>query len=367
MVLIQRAMFNKPMIYLMMDCDEYLAAQRMAQLKSAMGDPEMADLNTTELVGSQTSVAELLSQANMMPFLAERRQLKVQGMLTHLDKRMSASKGTESAAHADAVRLLDGLPTLPDSCDMIFLEDKGIDKRRHLWRGFSWSSKDKQSGEKIERKIPGIQSLIKAQQIVQETLATPEPRTLPGWIQRRVKERQIEIKGPAIQMLANFIGADLRQLDNEMEKLSLYAKGRAITPADVKLLVSDASEALIWDLTDALSQRNGGKAMRTLYELRANDANQFYLLTMIARQYRIMIKVKDAMVRLGGRGNENEIAKMVGESPYPVRKAMQQTRNYTLERLSMIMERLLQVDFAMKTGANPETEIDILVAELTIN
>jgi len=87
---------------------------------------------------------------------------------------------------------------------------------------------------------------------------------------------------------------------------------------------------------------------------------------MIARQYRIMIKVKDALISLGGRANENDIAKMVGESPYPVRKAMQQLRNYTVEQLCEVMERLLQIDFAMKTGADPDTEIDVLVAELTL-
>jgi len=304
----------------MMECDEYLAAHRIAQLKSTLGDPEMADLNTTDLVGSQTSIAELLSQANMMPFLAERRLLKVNGLLAHLDKRMSASKGTESAAHADAVRLIEGLPKLPGSCDLIFIEEKGIDKRRHLWRGFSYTEQDKESGKKESRKIPGVQQLIKDQQIIQETLATPDPRALPGWIQRRVAERQIQIQGQAIQMLANFVGSDLRQLDNELEKLSLYASGRAIGPAD----------------------------------------------TMIARQYRIMIKVKDALISLGGRANENDIAKMVGESPYPVRKAMQQLRNYTVEQLCEVMERLLQIDFAMKTGADPDTEIDVLVAELTL-
>ena len=29
------------------------------------------------------------------------------------------------------------------------------------------------------------------------------------------------------------------------------------------------------------------------------------------------------------------------------------------------MDQLLRADFAMKTGADPETEIDVLVAELT--
>ncbi|MCB0099874.1 MAG: hypothetical protein KDE46_29275, partial [Caldilineaceae bacterium] len=88
-----------------------------------------------------------------------------------------------------------------------------------------------------------------------------------------------------------------------------------------------------------------------------------YLLTMITRQYRIMVKVKDAAS--SGGGNEYDIAKLVGESPYPVKKALQQSRQYKIEELDAIMERLLETDYAMKTGADPETAIDVLVAELT--
>jgi DNA polymerase-3 subunit delta len=159
------------------------------------------------------------------------------------------------------------------------------------------------------------------------------------------------------------VGPNLRQLDNELNKLAAYARGRSITTDDVRLLVSDASEALMWDLTDGLSQRNKRKAMRALYELRRGDANPFYLLTMIARQYRIIIKVKEAMAQ--GMHNEYEIAKAVKESPYPVKKAMGQARAYSFPALEQAMEQMLEADMAMKTGANSETEIDLLVARLT--
>jgi DNA polymerase III subunit delta len=344
------------MIYLFLDADEYLVSQRIAELKRAMGDPEMADLNMTTLEANQTSAVDLLYHAGTMPFLAERRLVIVNGYLSLLDKRMAANKSTDSAAHDEAAQLLAGLVDSPESCDLVFVES-GLDKRRQLWRGFS------QKKEGGERTVAGVADLIQRKQIVAEELVTPDAKQLPAWISRRTKEEGIAIEGQAIQMLANFVGADLRRLENELQKLATYAAGRRISAGDVRTMVSDASEALIWDLTDALSQRDGRKAMRTLYELRRGDANPFYLLTMMARQYRILIKVKEATRR--GGGSEFDIAKQVGESPYPVKKAMQQTRAYTIAELEAIMERLLTADFAMKTGANPETEIDVLVAELT--
>jgi DNA polymerase-3 subunit delta len=346
------------MVYLLLNSDEYLAAQRIEALKQAVGDPELADLNTSEL-SEQTSPADLLGQAGMMPFLTERRLIITQGYWARLEKRLSASDAKESAAHHDAARLLLGLATLPETSDIVFWEEKGVDKRRALWKGFTLPGKE--GGE--NRKIPGLQELIKQGVVAVEEAGTPDIKVLPGWLQRHAKAKGIDIAPAAVKLLTDFVGPNLRQLDNEVEKLAAYAAGRTITPDDVKLLVSDASEALIWDLTDALSQRDGRKAMRALYELRRGDANAFYLLTMIARQYRIIIKVKAAMD--GGYNTPDDIARYVKESPYPVKKAQPLARAYSFTELDHIMERLLTADMAMKTGADVETEIDILVAELT--
>jgi DNA polymerase-3 subunit delta len=347
------------MIYLLLNCDEYLAAQRIAELKQNLGDAELAGLNSSELAGERTTVADVLGQAAMMPFLTERRLVVVHGLLANLDQRMAQSKGPESAAYQEAARLLDGLPETPATCDLV-LVDASPDRRRGLWRGFTLPASEKQP----ERKIAGLESLVKRKQVTLQELATPEAKALPGWIQQHAKSRQIAIDGRAVQRLADFVGADLRQLANELEKLSLYAGKRPITAEDVKLLVSDDGEALIWDLTDALSARNGRGAMTALYDLRRSDANPFQLLTMMARQVRIMIKVKEATRR--SAGDEFAIAHQIGEKPYPVKKAMGQSAKYSAQELNGILARLLKADYAMKSGADVDTEIDLLIAELTL-
>lgn len=346
------------MIYLQLNCDEYLGTQRILELKRALGDADMADLNTATLQGDQVNAADILGEASMMPFLAPKRLILVYGALDSLDKRMAAGKGTDSAAHLMAAQLLDGLAALPETCDVVFI-DNNVDKRRVLWKGFTIPARE----ERPERKVAGLDELIKQQVIIQEALNTPDAKALPGWLHAYARSHKIQIEGRATQTLAEFVGPNLRQLHNELMKLATYTGDRSITVEDVKLLVSDASEALIWDLTDALSRRNGRQAMYSLYELRRGDANPFYLLTMIARQYRIMLKVRSAMQQT--RGNEYDIAKLVGEKPYSVKKAMGQAQQYPMHDLIAIMDRLLETDYAMKTGADPETEIDLLIAELT--
>ncbi|MEM7131388.1 MAG: DNA polymerase III subunit delta [Chloroflexota bacterium] len=349
------------MIYLFLNCDEYLIAQSVSNLKARLGDPEMADLNMSTFNAPQAKGSDILGQASMMPFLALRRLVMAYGYLSHLDKRAAASKKTDSAAHAEASEFFAGLAEVPDSCDLAFFEE-GLDKRRHIFKGYTIKAK-KGDEQNSDRKVPGVDGLVKAGVIELQELKAPDHKYLAGYVAQRAKQKEIAIEGRAVRLLSDYVGVNLRQLDNELDKLATYARGRTITEADIQLLVSDASEALIWDLTDALSQRNGQHAMRALYELRRGDANPFYLLTMIARQYRIIIKVKEATS--SGGGNEYDIAKQVKESSYPVKKAMQLCRKYSFDQLTKIMQRLLDADFAMKTGTNPETEIDVLIAELT--
>lgn len=342
------------MIHLLSNCDEYLAAQRLAELKRSLGDAEMADLNTMVLDDGTIHAADLLAQAAMMPFLSARRLVIVFDMLAQLDRRMAASKGTDNAAYAEAAALLHGLRDLPPSADVVFVESKGVDKRRHLWKGFK-----REDGEQVS----GVDALIKQKVIALEEFGTPDAKALPSWIQRLARTKQIAIDGRAVQMLSDFVGPNLRQLDNELDKLAAYAHGRPITADDVKLLVSDAGEAVIWDLTDALSRRDGRGAMLALADLRRNDANPFYLLTMIARQVRTLIMVKESMEH--GMMNEQAIAQRLKMHPFPVKKAMQQMRGFSADELDEIMAQLLAADHAMKTGADADTEIDVLIAGLT--
>ncbi len=347
------------MIHLLLGADEYLAAEWLAAQKAALGDPEMASLNTVELTGAQTTAAKIFGEASMMPFLAPRRLVIVRGLFDHYEKRLAASKSTDAGVYTEMAHFLDGIRSVPDSCILV-LVDNSVDKRRGLWKGYVLPA----AADRPERRVEGIEALIKAGALRLEPLAAPDVKSLPGWLQHRARQRSIAIEGNAVALLCNFVGPNLRQLDNELEKLSLYAGDRPITQQDVRAMVADASEELIWNLTDALAQRQPANSMHALRDLRRNDQNPIYIASMIARQYRMLIEIKS--LAASGVTSYNDIAKQLGYAAYPVQKAMQLTHQYTFAELEEILERLLEVDMAMKTGADQDTELDILVAELSM-
>jgi DNA polymerase-3 subunit delta len=345
-------------VYLFLNADEYLVAQRVAELKAALGDPELASLNIGELGPTQVDPVRLLAEAALMPFLAEKRLMIVRGYLDALDKRMAAAKTPGSAAFLEAADLLTRLPTAPETCDLVFV-DSALDKRRGLYKGFTMPA----AGDHPERKIPGLEAQAKAGTVQLVDLPTPDPKSLGAWIQQHARERKIALQPDAVALLANFVGRNLRQLDNELEKLSLYAYGRPITAQDVRAMVADASEEMIWNLTDGLCQRNPSKAMHALRELRRNDQHPLAMLGSICRQYRLLIQVKTMMQR--GVMAADKIAVELGEKSFPVEKAQKLAGLYSFQELDAIMDRLLETDMAMKTGGDEDTLLDVLIADLT--
>ena len=164
--------------------------------------------------------------------------------------------------------------------------------------------------------------------------------------------------------LAVFVGENLRLLYQEIEKLLTYAgPGRDLQKADVEALVHYAREARIFDLVDAIGQRQRETALRLLHQMLDDGTAPAYLMVMFARQFRLLLQGRELLD--GGAGKEAIVAALKLH-PFVADKVLLQARNFTLEHLERIYRRLLDADVAMKTGRAEETvALDLLVVELT--
>lgn len=351
------------MITLLHGSDELLRSEHLSTIRAALGPAELAELNTTWLDGRKTSTAEISHHCDVVPFLTPRRLVIVEGLLTHLAKRTrpgkndAAGDGRDSslADHPEASpgpppvdqerqALLDYLPSIPATTDLALIEAVDI-----------------ASNDPVYRLLVALSGQGTAEIVLCQA---PDAHDLPDWIVRRTKGKQADIQRPAAQELATYIGSNLRLLDNELDKLVAYRAGQGpISRDDVRLLVPYVQEANIFDLVDAVGRRDGPAALRLLRELRASGAAPLYLLSMIVRQFRILVQVSDLM----GQGMAKDaIAKTIGLHPYPTQKAMQQSRHWRIADLVAIYDLLLQADLAIKTGKLPDDlAVELLVVDLT--
>ncbi len=312
-----------------------------------MGDPQFADLNTTTLEGRALSFGELRHHADAIPFLSEKRLVIVEGLLARLDPRRKASDDDDAPEEESnpelKQQLLDYLPNLSPTTNLLFIENKKLAANNAILK---FAEKDKKNAHV-------------------KLFAAPSADQLADWVIDHVEKKGGTIDFSAANDLALFIGADLRALDSEIEKLIVYKNGATIRRDDVRAMVAPAQEQSIFELVDALGARKTQRALELLHEQLRHNANEFYLLTMITRQYRIMLQVRDLATR--GMGAD-AIQKQLGLHPFVTKKMAEQARSYSVEQLEGIMSKLLETDVSLKTSRlEPTLALDMLVVDLTTN
>ena len=175
--------------------------------------------------------------------------------------------------------------------------------------------------------------------------------------------REVKLDGPAMMDLAEFVGDELRQLDQELIKLGDYAHGRTVTREDVRRLVPATRVASVFDLVDALGAGNGPLAGKLMtHALDVDGEPPLRLLAVVARHYRQLLSLK-SMQAQGVK--PAEIARSLGIFEWKMSGMANQAGRHSFARLEGVMECILQADESIKTGKLTDREaMDVLLAEL---
>ena len=188
-----------------------------------------------------------------------------------------------------------------------------------------------------------------------------------AWGRKALRARQKEISDDALAELVTRVGPNARQLDNEIEKLSLYAADREeIKLEDVAAVCTRNKTARAFALGDALGDRDLPRLLRCLndelWEVQLDpQKSEIGLLYGLISKIRAMILLKE-MVREGwikpeldyGRFKaqlERAPAEQLPEdrrfnprsiNPYVLYKALPQVKRYSQAELVRAMDLLLQ-------------------------
>jgi len=338
------------LFYILHGDDELGISEELARLRGKLGggDSGMADLNTNVLAGAQLTMGRLRHVCGTIPFMSDRRLVIVRGLLSRLAPERR-SRDQEPPAEEDPAwkrafmaELLEYLPKLPKDTRLVFVEGKLLDDSHRILK-FARERGEQQGAYVLIHKAP-------------------KDGELPGRIQKEVRSKEGSISTEAAKLLADLIGPDLRLVDLEIEKLLAYADGRQVTIQDVDVLVSQAREADIFKLTDCIGRHETDRALQILHGLVDDGRDPLYILSMLARQVRILIQVGE--LRSGSMAQE-EIAKRAGLHPYVVEKALAQVGNFSMAQLEAAHSRLVSTDWAIKTGEiEPALALDLLVIAL---
>lgn len=305
-------------VYLLYGEERYLKKQYTDRLRHALcgGGDEM---NAHSYDGKSVTVEELIDLAETLPFLAERRVIFIS------NSGLFSSGGEKLAAYLES----------PCETSFFVFTENEIDKRSRLFK------------------------TVLAQGRAVEFTAQDE-QTLKQWIARTLGKEGKKITENTAQLFLQKVGTDMENIRMELEKLICYAYDREIiTSEDVDAICTNRISNHIFDMINAIADGRRQKALQLYYDLLALKESPMYILSLIARQYNLLLQVKE----LRSRGYDSKaIAPKVGLSPFVTGKYVSQSGRFKTASLRSALEQCAAAEEAVKNGRmNDVMSVELLI------
>ena len=185
--------------------------------------------------------------------------------------------------------------------------------------------------------------------------AAPTSGGMARWIDDRAKERGMTLERGAAQVLAERVGAFVREGDidrrrqgqlaaQELDKLKLYRPDGPVTVDDVRALVAEAVPASTWALLDLIAFRRTRDAA-DLLERVLDVTPEPVVLVQLHRRIRELLEVAD----LVGSGTRiSELPRTLKLHPFRAEQLAKQAAGWTPTELEGALDGLLDLDATVK-------------------
>ncbi len=179
---------------------------------------------------------------------------------------------------------------------------------------------------------------------------------MEGWISGRARELEINLAPGAARLLAERVGAYVREGDvdrrrmselanAELEKLALYRPGGTIAREDIDELVAEAVPGSTWAFLDAIGSRRSSEAARLAARLLDAQTPIQVIVSQLHRRLRELVVVLD---HLTAGTKPADLVRELKLQPYRATKLAEQARSWTQDELDDTLAGLLEIDMLSK-------------------
>lgn len=319
-----------PVIYLLHGEDDFAIADFVRSMIEKLGDPAMADMNTTRFSDGSFSLESLQAAAAAMPFLTSRRIVLVENATRRFTQKADQEKFTAL------------LEQLPETTALVLVENKTLEPKHWLMQ---WAH---QADSRAYVRGYGI----------------PKGGQLVDWIRKYAVLQGGEISPQAAALLAESVQDAPRMAAMEVDKLLAYVNyARPVDTDDVEMAAAFVGgQGDYFTLIDAIAARNERKAMEMLQKL-LEEQDPIPLFFSLVGHFRLVLQAREVYE---GGGRDDTVAKVLSIHPFRAKKIAMQARSFPMASWEQIYLRLQQLDFEIKTGQiEGELALETLVLELT--
>lgn len=305
-------------IYLCYGTEKYQIQEFVNLLQAQITDPEQRDFSLASYDLADTPIEMVVEEAEMLPFLVDKKLILVRDISLF-------GTGKDNGKVEHKVETLTSYLSNPAEHSVIVFLVQGdkLDERK-----------------KIVKAVKAAGTVLSFMPLGGSELT--------GWVIREVEKRGSKIGRAAAEALIQTVGVQMAPLATEVDKLCLYAgQGGMIDGAVIEQLVARTTEQNVFAMVEHIANLRLEQALNIFYELLKQREEPIKIASLIARQFRIMLQVKDLARQ---SYSQQQIASQLGLHPYAVKIAGEQARKFEPSRLKAILSDLAQLDYRMKSG-----------------
>jgi len=308
-------------IYFFYGSEEFLKDEAVSIIQNVVIEPSTREFNYNVFHLPETDIATVLYTANSLPFLNEKRLVVLKNF-----GKMPASQDELFENYLDN-------PS-PTTCMVLIGNDK-IPKRKIF--------------EKIENKFSTV--------------------NFHNLFENELKHYIIEIaakSGKTIsldtsEILCEITGRNMLEIKREVEKLILFSgKSKEITADDVEKCCCHFRENTGFDLIPHIAKKEIRKAVEMLFKMLNNGEDGLKILSAITDKYKKYHKFYGFIDK---GANEYAALAQVGVRFYKD-DFLRDTKNFSREQIKTGLRIILDAELKMKSGGNPEIELEKLLFNL---
>lgn len=314
-------------LYLFYGQEEYLKKYYLNAIEKIILNEQFKDMNKVVYEG-KISLARLADACETVPLFSERKLIvaKKTGLFKKEGKEPSSGKDNDIAF----------LKNIPEYVCLVFYEEE-IDKRLKIVNAI------KEIGLIVEFEYQNAVELTK-------------------WVNKVFSTYKKKISQELAARLVSYCEPAMTDILNEINKIILYMGDRdEVTADDIEKVCTKSVKSRIFDLTDAILEKNTIAAFKVLNDMITLKEPIPLILFMIARQFRLILKIK---LMLENNTDINAVASRLNIHPYIAGKIASQAKRFTEEKLRKALERAYELDRDIKNGNIADRmAVELLIAE----
>lgn len=181
-----------------------------------------------------------------------------------------------------------------------------------------------------------------------------EQGDLVDWIRRRFRSLDHDIDSELARYLIFLCGDLMTGLISEIGKIGAYARHKIVTREDIDAVATPQLDAVVFQLTDAITAGNFDKAAAVMGDLLHMGEPPIKILSVLGRQLRQLYSARLAME---GRKGSGYLVELWGlRSAYPAQKLMDAARRFDLNWCRAAVVECARTDLAMKSQSGADGE-----------